>query len=257
MAFATGCRAVAVASAALAVITLGSARAGSSESHRSINTLIIQFQDAQQIRSKGGRLVSLAGADLWALKRLLSTQGRAEIVPLFAGGEEAIEQSRRRAEARSGRRLLDLNSYFEVTLDAPITAVLGEIVGGDNGYGVTGIANQVDIGLVTHWPDGMSYSVARSIECAAGPMGPGDVLLVEAQTAGPRGLFVPPEWDQAEFDAISVAAAAGIVTAASQLRPSGIIPGRLFNAHRSDARSLRGRPAGRRRPSPNVPIPLS
>ena len=35
-------------------------------------------------------------------------------------------------------------------------------------------------------------------------MGPGDVLLIEAQTYGPNnGAFVPPEWDQAEFDPIT------------------------------------------------------
>ncbi|NIL99971.1 MAG: S8 family serine peptidase [Acidobacteria bacterium] len=91
------------------------------------------------------------------------------------------------------------------------TAVLGELVAGDNGYGVTGIANQADIGMVTHIPVGMSYSVARAIECATGFMGPGDVLLIEAQTVGPNSLFVPPEWDAAEYDAITVATAAGIV----------------------------------------------
>jgi hypothetical protein len=91
------------------------------------------------------------------------------------------------------------------------TAVIGQIVGGDNGYGVTGIASQVELGLVTHLPDGMSYSVARAIDCATGLMGPGDVMLVEAQTVGPHGYFVPPEWDQAEYDAIAVATAAGIV----------------------------------------------
>lgn len=91
------------------------------------------------------------------------------------------------------------------------TAVLGELVGGDNGYGVTGIVNQADIGMVTHFPTGMSYSVARAIECATGLMSPGDVLLIEAQTYGPSGPFVPPEWDAAEYDAISIATAAGIV----------------------------------------------
>jgi len=91
------------------------------------------------------------------------------------------------------------------------TAVIGMIAGGDNAYGITGIANQVDVGLVTHLPDGMSYSVARAIECATDFMDPGDVLLIEAQTSGPNGLFVPPEWDAAEFDAISLATAAGII----------------------------------------------
>jgi len=91
------------------------------------------------------------------------------------------------------------------------TAVLGELIAGDNGYGVTGIAHGAEIGMVTHVPIGMSYSVARAIECATGLMGPGDVLLVEAQTYGPSGAFVPPEWDAAEYDAIAAATAAGIV----------------------------------------------
>ena len=91
------------------------------------------------------------------------------------------------------------------------TAVLGELIGGDNGYGVTGIVSQADIGMVTHFPAGMSYSVARAIECATGFLGPGDVLLVEAQTVGPNALFVPTEWDAAEYDAITIATAAGIV----------------------------------------------
>ena len=91
------------------------------------------------------------------------------------------------------------------------TAVIGEIAGGDNAYGVTGIASQVEIGLVTHWPTGMTYNVARAVECASGLMQPGDVLLIEAQTFGPYGEFVPPEWDAAEYDAISIATAAGII----------------------------------------------
>lgn len=109
-----------------------------------------------------------------------------------------------------------LNAFYCFTPNAEQfiehgTAVLGEIIGGDNGYGVTGIASAVDIGMVTHYPNGTDYNVARSIECAAGLMEPGDVLLIEAQTFGPHGLFVPPEYDQAEYDAIAVASAAGIV----------------------------------------------
>lgn len=91
------------------------------------------------------------------------------------------------------------------------TAVIGMIAGGDNAYGITGIANQVDIGLVTHYPNGMNYSVARAIECAAGLMSAGDVLLIEAQSVGPNSLFVPVEWDAAEYDAITLATAAGII----------------------------------------------
>jgi hypothetical protein len=104
------------------------------------------------------------------------------------------------------------------------TAVLGELVAGRNGYGVTGIAHAAAVSLVTDWPVGLSYSVARAVECASGLLDPGDVMLIEAQTYGPRDRdgdgtndYVPVEWDAAEYAAISVATASGIVV----LEPAG------------------------------------
>jgi subtilisin-like proprotein convertase family protein len=91
------------------------------------------------------------------------------------------------------------------------TAVLGELGSGDNGYGVTGIVNDATLGMVTQDPVGMSNSVARAIDCATSLQGPGDVMLLETQTWGPGGNYVPSEWNQAEFDAISAATAKGIV----------------------------------------------
>jgi hypothetical protein len=282
--------------------------------HRSQDILIIRFHDAERVRVRSGRPVSLAGTSLRKVEHALSAHAPFLFEPLFGRSEESIDATRLHAEARSARSQPDLNSYFEIVLDvaasdellesllkidivetvyrAPLpaphpvdippttpdgepdqvhldpapegidvraawtrpggrgegvllvdiefnwrdthedleaamvqflcytpdspeiehgTAVIGELVAGDNGCGVTGIANQAEIGMVTHWPAGMTYSVARSIGCAAGLMGPGDVLLIEAQTVGPLGNFVPPEWDQAEFDAISIATAAGII----------------------------------------------
>jgi len=91
------------------------------------------------------------------------------------------------------------------------TAVLGELIAGSNGYGGVGIAHGASSSLVTDYPVGMTYSVARAVDCAVGFLDPGDTILIEAQTYGPRSAFVPVEWDAAEFDAISVATAAGIV----------------------------------------------
>lgn len=90
------------------------------------------------------------------------------------------------------------------------TAVLGEVIAGDNAYGVTGIVNRARVGMATQDPVGLSNSVARAINCAASHMQAGDVMLLEAQTTGPRGNYVPVEWDQAEFDAIQAATALGI-----------------------------------------------
>ncbi len=91
------------------------------------------------------------------------------------------------------------------------TAVLGEIGSGDNGYGVTGIVNMAGLGMVTQYPTGMSNSVARAIDCATSLLTAGDVILLEAQTGGPHGNYVPVEWNQAEYDAIAAATAKGIV----------------------------------------------
>jgi hypothetical protein len=292
----------------------GSVAAAPPASHRSPDRLIVKFDETARVRVRAGRPASLVGTSLGEFERTLSFYANHELKPLVGRSEPDVDRMRLRAEARSGRSLPDMNSYFEINLDravpdqlleklraleivetiyraalpvpppidippptldgepwqyyldpAPIgidardawtrpggrgegvllidieynwrdthedlesalgrqmcftpdsteiehgTAVIGEIAAGDNAYGVTGIANQVDIGLVTHWPAGMSYNVARSVECAAGLMQPGDVLLIEAQTYGPYGTFVPPEWDQAEYDAISIAAAAGII----------------------------------------------
>ena len=91
------------------------------------------------------------------------------------------------------------------------TAVLGEIGSGDNGYGATGIVNQASLGMVTQYPVGMSNSVARAIDCATSLLDAGDVILLEAQTGGPHGAYVPVEWNQAEYDSIAAATAKGII----------------------------------------------
>jgi oxalate decarboxylase/phosphoglucose isomerase-like protein (cupin superfamily) len=57
------------------------------------------------------------------------------------------------------------------------TAVLGEVVGKDNGRGVVGIAPEVDR-VVTASIDGPG--VAGAIEAAAEALRPGDVLLIPA-----------------------------------------------------------------------------
>jgi hypothetical protein len=91
------------------------------------------------------------------------------------------------------------------------TAAMGLLVAGSNGYGVTGLANLASPAFVSDAPAGMSYSVARAIDCATMLLAPGDVMLLEAQTYGPTGAYVPVEWDAAEYDAITIATAAGIV----------------------------------------------
>jgi subtilisin family serine protease len=88
------------------------------------------------------------------------------------------------------------------------TAVLGEVVGRDNGKGVVGIAPDVER-VFTSSIDGQS--VAGAIDAAARELRPGDVLLIELQGVGPRGRYLPVEhWDDV-FDAIKAATDRGVV----------------------------------------------
>jgi serine protease len=92
------------------------------------------------------------------------------------------------------------------------TAVLGEMVGINNDYGVTGIA--YDAAPKFSSPclnaDCSDFSPAEGINNARLATVAGDVILIEQQT-GVCGLtaYGPVEWYQATFDAISVAIASG------------------------------------------------
>ena len=88
------------------------------------------------------------------------------------------------------------------------TAVLGEVVGRDNGKGVVGIAPDVER-VFTSSIGGIS--VANAIDAAATQLRPGDVLLIELQGGGPRGRYVPVEYWDDVFDAILAHTRRGVV----------------------------------------------
>ena len=97
------------------------------------------------------------------------------------------------------------------------TAVLGEIVASDDGVGITGIANEARLGLINPLKNDGSIQVADAIDRAASALRPGDVILIEQQTVGPRfdpltgrGL-APVEYEPAVFDAIRAATNLGII----------------------------------------------
>lgn len=89
------------------------------------------------------------------------------------------------------------------------TAVLGEIVATDNALGVVGMAPSVtSVRMVSHYDAGTDTAlhVADAILAAVPQMAPGDVLLLEVQRS-----FRPTEIDDADFDAIRLACALGII----------------------------------------------
>jgi serine protease len=87
------------------------------------------------------------------------------------------------------------------------TAVLGEIGGDANGFGVTGLAPGAKLRTVNvarrDATGACVANVANSIAAASDASSPGDVLLIEQQLSGPRRTdpksdvgYVPVEWDQ-------------------------------------------------------------
>ena len=89
------------------------------------------------------------------------------------------------------------------------TAVLGEVSADDNTVGVVGIAPSVSsVNVTSHWDAASSSSgnVADAIVGALPALQPGDVLLLEIQKG-----FLPTETDVADFDAIRLAVALGII----------------------------------------------
>lgn len=88
------------------------------------------------------------------------------------------------------------------------TAVLGEVVGKDNGRGVVGIAPDVDR-VFTASIEGPG--VAGAIEAAAEKLRAGDVLLIELQSTGPAGAYIAVEYWGDVYDVIRAATARGVV----------------------------------------------
>jgi subtilisin family serine protease len=88
------------------------------------------------------------------------------------------------------------------------TAVLGEVVGRDNGKGVVGIAPDVER-VYTASIGGIA--VSRALDEAARRLRPGDVLLIELQGGGPRGRWVPMEYWDDNFEVIKAATKRGVV----------------------------------------------
>ncbi|MEA2139440.1 MAG: serine protease [Solirubrobacteraceae bacterium] len=96
------------------------------------------------------------------------------------------------------------------------TAVLGELIGTPNAFGVTGLAAGSAIGMVNAYA-ASGYAPANAIDLARRALQPGDVILLEQQTSGVSGsgagadAYVPIEYLPSVYDAIKVATQSGII----------------------------------------------
>ncbi len=95
------------------------------------------------------------------------------------------------------------------------TAVIGEMVGTPNDYGVTGITPNAEIGMVAIGGIGTTEAILTAIDSLEA----GDVILIELHAPGPAYNFqtrpdqlgyIMMEYWQANFDAIQLAWAKGI-----------------------------------------------
>ncbi|GEM_PF-2220938 len=101
------------------------------------------------------------------------------------------------------------------------TAVLGEIIGADNGIGVTGLTPNATVKLAASMT-GTGQNIAQILLDITAQLPAGSVVLIEQQTNAPFDVnaactselcdgFVPVEVHQAVFDAIQYATANGII----------------------------------------------
>lgn len=98
------------------------------------------------------------------------------------------------------------------------TAVLGEMVGTNNGLGVKGISYGAAIGLAPQRTKNLGLNRGNAMLLAVNDAKPGDVILLEMQTSA-CGLgdkdYGPAEEHQDVFDVTTVAVAKGIVVVAA------------------------------------------
>ena len=95
--------------------------------------------------------------------------------------------------------------------DSHGTAVVGGSSAPDNGYGVTGIADQASVHTYTEWSVEEGLRRSTAVFNAIADSGPGDVVLLEMQTVGPGGGFAPAEVDPAIFTIVRVGTDAGVI----------------------------------------------
>ena len=89
-------------------------------------------------------------------------------------------------------------------------AVLGQLVAGDNGYGVRGTSLDAEVLMVSPFPSVDNYNVADAILSSADFLTDGDVILIEQQFSA-FGNYCPVEVDPSVFDAIQWVVAQNIV----------------------------------------------
>ena len=100
--------------------------------------------------------------------------------------------------------------------DSHGTAVLGEMIGTSNGFGVKGISHGATAKVAPENTNLLGPNRANAIILATNDGKPGDVILLEMQTAAcDSNKFGPAEWAQDVFDATEAAVRKGLIVVAA------------------------------------------
>ena len=79
-----------------------------------LERVVVRFGDDARVRLRAAGLVSLGDRDLGPVHAVLAEFGEPLVRKVFRRPELEIEADRKLAEERSGRKLPDLNSFFEI-----------------------------------------------------------------------------------------------------------------------------------------------
>lgn len=92
------------------------------------------------------------------------------------------------------------------------TAVMGILVGDNNGVGVTGLVPGASARYLNVMSYELGYNPANAVYTAINALQPGDVMLLEQQASGPAACngYVPLEWIPSVYDAVALATSRGI-----------------------------------------------
>jgi hypothetical protein len=90
------------------------------------------------------------------------------------------------------------------------SGVIGVMVSNDNGFGMKGVAHDASLLVINHAnsTQGFAAAIASALEEATSRLQPGDLILIEANTDGQRGVV---EHERPVYDAIVKAVAAGLI----------------------------------------------
>ncbi len=100
---------------------------------------------------------------------------------------------------------------FEWDFDEHGTAVLGEIVASDDGYGCTGLTPDVVVRTYPEWTLEDDFRRVTAITNAIAGSDPGDVVLLEMQAPGAGGDYGPAELDHAVWTVTRSGVDAGVI----------------------------------------------